>query len=108
MPYAADEMLCTSKLDNGKEISEKEYCDAVRAVEEGAKVKIVDGEVTLLWREEKTLYNVIDGQSDVFELWPDEDFPETISILSHQVWDIHIMKKLAVGNLLIDFQHYLG
>lgn len=76
MPYAADEMLCTSKLDNGKEISEKEYCDAVRAVEEGAKVKIVNGEVTLLWREQKTLYNVIDGQSDVFELWPDEDFPE--------------------------------
>ncbi len=74
MPYAVEGKISKTQLEGGIEITEQEYKDALKAMLEGRKVAIRNGELRLLSLQKKTIYNTQDGSE--LEIPENEDIPD--------------------------------
>ena len=74
MPYAAEDKISEAMIEDGIEITEQEYQEALQAMLEGKKITIRDGMLRFLSSEKKTVYNTQDGTE--LEIPENEDVPD--------------------------------
>jgi len=74
MPYAAEDKISQEIIEDGIEITEQEYQEALQAMLEGKKITIRDGMLRFLSSEKKTVYNTQDGTE--LEIPENEDVPD--------------------------------
>jgi len=73
MPYAAEDKISQEIIEDGIEITEQEYQNALEAMLEGKKIAIRNGMLRFLSSEKKTVYNTQDGSK--LEIPENEDIP---------------------------------
>ena len=74
MPYAAEDKISQEIIEDGIEITEQEYQNALEAMLEGKKIAIRNGMLRFLSSEKKTVYNTQDGSK--LEIPENEDVPD--------------------------------
>ena len=74
MPYAAEDKISQEIIEDGIEITEQEYQEALQAMLEGKKITIRDGMLRFLSSGKKTVYNTQDGTE--LEIPENEDVPD--------------------------------
>ena len=74
MPYAAEDKISEVMIEDGIEITEQEYQEALQAMLEGKKIAIRGGMLRFLSSEKKTVYNTQDGSE--LEIPENEDIPD--------------------------------
>ena len=74
MPYAAEDKISQEIIEDGIEITEQEYQNALEAMLEGKKIAIRNGMLRFLSSEKKTVYNTQDGSE--LEIPENEDIPD--------------------------------
>ena len=74
MPYAAEDKISQEIIEDGIEITEQEYQNALEAMLEGKKIAIRNGMLRFLSSKKKTVYNTQDGSE--LEIPENEDVPD--------------------------------
>ena len=74
MPYAVENKISKSPIDDGIEITDQQYRDALAAMGEGKKIAVRSGELRILSRDKRTVWSLTDGSK--LEIAENDDTPD--------------------------------